>query len=117
MGTYKRLPEPVTRKQLRWLAEHLVGMRVVTADDVPPRLIATVFLPLGFGGLKGYTRKQLTRLVVFGVIGVDKTADRSINGFPMFFEMRLWRRTDFIEAQKIAVKAFAAMNDGEEGDG
>lgn len=111
--TYKRLPPPQPHERLRWLAEHIIGQRVVLADTVPPDLIPMVFLPIGFGGLPGYRKDQLGRLAVFAVQDYHRDCKRAINGYPMFVECCVWRRTDVRKAWDLAAKARAAMDPSE----
>lgn len=108
--TYKRLPPQRTDEEIRHLAEEWIAGRVYHIEGVPPDLVAMVFMPIAFGGLRGYTPKQLARLFVFAINGEDKTAGRVINGYPMFVECHVWRRTDGILAQEMTTRMRAALD-------
>ncbi len=112
--TYRRLPATQPPERLRWLAEHIIGNRVVWADQVAgedPHLISVVFIPIAFGALEEYRKEQLPRLAVFAIQGVHTDCLRAINGWPMFIEMCVWRRTDAAKAFDLADRARAAMVD------
>jgi hypothetical protein len=108
--TYKRLPPRRTDEEIRHLAEEWIAGRVVDADTVPANLVASVFMPILFGALADYSRQQLGRIFVFAIHGEDKTAGRSVNGYPMFAECRVWRRTDAIRAHDLCTRMRAALD-------
>lgn len=102
------MPPARTEEEIARLAEHIIGGRVYSVDEVAqsqPRLVPMVFLPLGLGGLNGYRREQLSRLFAFAIFGEDKTSGQAINGWPIFFSMQIWRRQDAVKAYKKANEA------------
>jgi hypothetical protein len=106
---YKRMPRKQTPDEIAHVARAWVEGKVFDADHCPPNIVASVFIPILFGGLKGYTSDQLTRLFVFGILGEDQDCLRSINGWPMFVECRVWRRSDAVRAYRMAQKMEQAL--------
>lgn len=105
----RKMPPKASQEQIAELARDLVGGQVYTQYDVLPNDIPMVFMPLAFGGLRGYTKQQLARIVVWGSYPRHKTSGVFCNGFPMFVECCIWRRTDFVTAIKLAEKAQAVL--------
>lgn len=110
MSQYKRLPPPAEPQAIRELARDIVAGRAIAHWMVPGDLLGQVFIPLGFGALDGYSRRQLDRLVVWAVHGRQKHA-YYVNGYPMFVECFIWRRTDWAKAVELASKAAAVLED------
>jgi hypothetical protein len=109
--TYKPLPPKRTPEQIRHLAEEWLAGRVYHSDAVQVNVIHLVFVPIGFGGLNGYSKKQLTRILVLAIAGEDhQIPGRGINGYPMFTACRVWRRADAEFAQGLRDKMKAAMD-------
>jgi len=108
--TYRPMPPKRTDEQIRHLAEEWIAGRVYDADTVPGSLTLQVFIPIAFGALKGYARKQIPRLFMFAIVGEDRTTGYAINSHPQFVSCRLWRRADAERAQAMAVSMKAAMD-------
>lgn len=84
-----------------WMCEH--GMLV------------SVFLPLMFGALNGFDRDELGKIAIWE--DLNEAGPRTINGYPMFLSMRIWRRDDMTKAVDLYKKAMeaqeVAINPGE----
>lgn len=74
-----------------------------------PGVFSQVFVPVGMGCLAGYSKRQLTRLAVFAVIGEDETLNWSVNSWPMFASCKVWRFTDWKRALALYELALAAQ--------
>ncbi len=96
------LPPERVAEQIRELATHIVGKRAIFADQVPPDLLAMVYMPLFLGALSDYSREDLEKITIVAVDGAHKTTSRFINGYPMFVECEIWLRTDAIKAWELA---------------
>jgi hypothetical protein len=99
------LLEPQTQDNIRFLAQKIIEGRVVDAGQMPEDLVRQVFLPIAFDALKDLSDTELEQLVVFAIHGIDFSLRRTINGFPIFFECRVWLRSDFQQAVDLAVAA------------
>lgn len=104
------LPPKRSEEDIRHLAEEWVAGRVYALDAVPADIVPLVFMPLGFGALKTYSRRQLPRLFVFAILNEHAMAGRGVNGFPMFTECAVWRRTDGVKANALAQRMQEAMD-------
>lgn len=106
-----KLPPRRSEDDIRHVAQEWVAGRVLSTDTVPADLINLVFMPVAFGVLVGYRRRQLPSLFVFGIIGEDHhIPGRGINGYPMFTSCRVWRRTDALRARDLAQRMQEAMD-------
>lgn len=109
--TYKAMPAKKTPEQTRHLAELWLTGRVYTSDTVEGNVLASVFMPIGFGALAGYSKDQCGRLMVVAVLDEDHhIPGRYLNGYPMFTACQLWRRADAKRAQELADRMKAAMD-------
>lgn len=105
------MPPKRTGEQVRHLAEEWLAGRVFHSDAVEPNIVASVFVPILFGALKGYTKDQLRRMVVLAIMDGDHhIPGRYLNGYPMFTSCQMWRRTDVKRAQALADRMKAAMD-------
>lgn len=105
------LPPRRSDEDIRHLAREWVAGRVYSADSVPPDLIPLVFMPVAFGLLEGYRRRQLDSLFVFAIEGEHSSIPgRGVNGYPMFTSCHLWRRTDALKANALAQRMQEAMD-------
>lgn len=101
------IPDPQSPSKIAELARDMVGRHVISAGMVyseNPSLVPQVFIPLGLGGLDHWTAEEIENVVIFAVDGKDKSSGY-LNGWPMFFEMRVWTRDDFTKAMDLAKEA------------
>lgn len=91
------MPERATKEKIRQLAEWMIQGKVWHTGMVPDGLIGVCFMPIGLGGLAGYTDEMLEQLVFFGVVGEDD-GPRAINDCPIFSTVRVWYRDDWMLA-------------------
>lgn len=104
-----KLPTAVPRSKIEWLADQFIRHNVYTWLDMRPDEVAMVFLPLFFGVLKGATKAQITKIMVFGVYGENHTTGVAINGWPTFTSCNIWRREDVVAAAQLAEAMEAAI--------
>ena len=110
------LPPERTQAELAEMAGYIIGQRVIHNEMLPANLVGSVFMPIAFGALAGYTTPQLKKLLVLAVEGVHKAVPaRSINGWPIFVEFQLWRRACFIKVLDLADKARTVLTGPEDG--
>jgi hypothetical protein len=82
--------------EIRRLAVDVCEGRVFGTWNIPEcdaRLVGSIFLPVGLGALAEMPAEEIDR---FGEIYeyMDKAGERAINGYPMFFSMRLLEKDD-----------------------
>jgi hypothetical protein len=107
------LPNAQSKEAIRQLAGQMLLGRVVDGFQVAaqdPGVFTQVFIPVGFGCLAGYSKRQLARLAVFAVLGEDESMRWNINNWPMFASCRVWRFTDWKRALALYELALAAQN-------
>lgn len=97
-----RIPK-MTDDQLRELVCAYVDRRIFTLHDIHPNsrehLAGMVFMPLALGAFAGYNEASLKKI---GTIYeyLDKAGPRSINGYPIFFSLRIVHVKDWERALK-----------------
>lgn len=109
----RKLPEAKDDEAIAELVRHLLSSRVVDGlyiADTYPEIVGIVFMPIAFGALADYSRAQLDKIAIFGVIGKHKAAG-AYDGWPIFWECEIWRRTDWRKAVKLYERAKAALDD------
>lgn len=112
MSDWRKLPEAQGQSAIRDLARAFVDNRVYHDGNVPQELLSMVFMPILFGAselFKGYRKRQLARLCIFAIRGDDHCLDRGVNGYPIFTECRIWRRSDVAEAAELAKRMHEAL--------
>lgn len=72
---------------------------VYATNHIPSDLWSLVFMPLAFGAgelFKGWTRADFGKIgLIWADSARDPTAERSINGYPMFAACRLMLKVDW----------------------
>lgn len=105
------LPPKRSEEDVRHLAQEWVAGRVYCMTGIPADLIPLVFMPVAFGALKGYRRRQLDSLFVFAIEGEHSSIPgRGVNGYPMFTACSVWRRRDALRANDLARRMQEAMD-------
>ena len=87
---------------IREVAMAAIGDRLVIADQVPPDLLGSIFMPLTLGAFKDYTNDELLVITVFGIVGKHATFAMGVNGWPMFMECQIWPRDAMNRALDLA---------------
>ncbi len=99
--------DPLTPDEITDLALHMLAERVFCHHEVPTDLWPTVYLPMMLFPQKFPTPEAFMEFMrdkaMYGINGVDKTLARSINGYPIFAEIRLSLAADYNKAIKVAV--------------
>ena len=105
------LPGAAAKHRIQHLAEEINGHTLYSPVTVPrytlcspiavpPALLSVVFLP--FVG-RGYTKTQCKELMVFALLGKHpRVPRRTVQGFPVFAEVSVWRAEDFFKALDLA---------------
>jgi hypothetical protein len=106
-----KVPEPQPEDKIKQLARWIVANRVLSWFDAPANMIKTVFLPIGLGAFSEWAKDDLKTVVAFGVLGVDASLGYSINGMPIFAQIRVWRTEDFVRACTLAAQVFKAQDE------
>lgn len=110
----RRLPNAQSKEAIRRLAGQMLLGHVVDGFQVArqdPGAFNTVFMPVGFGCLTGYSKRQLASLAVFAIVGDDVSVGGiHLNGWPMFASCKVWRFTDWQRALALYELALAAQD-------
>jgi len=103
----------MTDTAIRELALKSVEGRVVGTWNVKPDMWRLVFMPLAFVDTTMWRRWKRQKVAhVYGILGEDPTAQRAINGHPMFGQCHVITERDFLKlkiAANMAAKQRAAF--------
>ena len=106
--------DPIPRMSDEKLRDFVVGVLngslYTSAQIRDPSLIPMVFLPVALGAFKDWSEDQLKEI---GVIYAPMTSamPRSVNGEPIFAEMRIMHREDWARAYKAICRESARQKD------
>ncbi len=106
----RRMPFPPERsdEDIRTVALAFLHANLVDMSAVPPRLLPVVFLPLMDAPFAGWSDEERHDVVLFGLLSDESTGNLSINGFPVFKEIHVWRIDCFSKALLLAARAVRA---------
>ncbi len=105
------LPEPAHPDRIAELAQSMVAGTVYLPNDVDEHTRMVMFLPWTLGEWSSsYTPEELKQIVVFGDTRTCATGESSINGYPIFLEVKVWRVEDVEAAARKAVAALAILS-------
>ena len=103
---------PPDEAEKRRLAAALVGNTVFTSQHIPERdghLLRSIFMPVLFGAFAGMSEEDHARVQPILYEYLDQAGPRSVNGYPIFFSLRVIGWDDWIEVCKRAEAARAAL--------
>lgn len=103
------LPRPRTDTEIKQLARWITQNTLLSYIDVPKTLLGMVFMPITLGMFAGWPEEDFKKIHLYGVVGVHKTLDRSVNGLPIFVECGLCLNEDFIRAVVLAAEVLRAQ--------
>jgi hypothetical protein len=98
----KKVPQstltPLTEEQIKELALGIFRNEIFTDRHIDPQdapsMLRSVFMPLGFLGRKEILHMQRKQRPGLFYARMDKAGPRSINGYPMFFELSMASEED-----------------------
>lgn len=97
--------EPMSDDELRSFVNDLHSGLVFTSFhlDDRPEMLPLVFMPIALGAFANWQQEHVEQL---GVIWerMSERGPRSINGYPVFFSMRLMKRDEWNRAHKAATQ-------------
>lgn len=91
------LREMTQEERQAFVREYLAGAIYTSLDIHPAHLksmLATVFLPLGLGGLSGWKKEEIERIGGFWAY-TKEAFPRAINGYPMFGSVYIVLKDDW----------------------
>lgn len=83
--------------------------------DVPDIEWGLVFVPLAFGVLADWTKEQLDKVGCLWAYNRE-ALPRGVNGYPMFMNMRLMHREDWLKAEKVIRRESRRLNEIDMGE-
>lgn len=90
----------LTDDELRKFVDDFASGQIFTSNHLPASdldMMKTIFMPLAFGALDGYTPEDIADIgVVYEYL--DAQGPRSVNGYPIFMSCRLMRKGDWVRA-------------------
>lgn len=108
----KTMFQTLSEDELKQLAIDIKESKVFTDRHIDPKedpgILASIFLPIALGAFAGIAQEQFQEIgLIYGYI--QQAGPRSVNGYPVFFNMQMLSNADAAKVDEYVGKLIAAQ--------